>query len=120
MLTISIGDRFHHWTVIGLYITKANRVRSWLCACDCGTERYVDQGALIYGKSTNCGCSRVVSAETKELLRERSTGQTRSQEARDKISRANKGKKRPDGWTPWTPERRARQDAKNLAKGASK
>lgn len=116
MLAIEIGDKFNNWTVSGDFITKPNRTRSWWCTCKCGTEKYVDQGALIYDRSVSCGCTKVVSAETRELLRERSTGQTKSEETKSKISAANKGRKKPEGWTPWTPERIARQAAKS--KGA--
>ena len=32
--------------------------RQWLCACDCGGEKYIRGHHLIQGKTTSCGCLR--------------------------------------------------------------
>lgn len=112
MLNIKAGERFGKWVTSGEFMMKPNRTKSLLCRCDCGSEKYVDQGALIYGRSTSCGCVRTVSVGTRALLRERSTGQIKSDEAKRKISEANTGRKKPEGWTAWTPERIARQQNK--------
>ena len=57
---VSVGDRFGHYTVIAEAapaITLSKR-RRWLCRCDCGNERIVEEPNLRHGKSTNCGCVR--------------------------------------------------------------
>src|SRR6266542_1446407 len=36
----------------------------WLCRCDCGREKKVIVGSLLYGRSNSCGClSAELSAE---------------------------------------------------------
>lgn len=57
---IRVGDRFAHFTVIAEAtpaVTLSKR-RRWLCKCDCGNERIVEEPNLRHGKSTNCGCVR--------------------------------------------------------------
>ena len=46
------GQRFGSWTVIA-----QGPAYSWLCQCDCGTQRNVQSKNLKNGKSTSCGCS---------------------------------------------------------------
>lgn len=45
------GQRFERWTVL-------SRVpgSKWLCRCDCGTEKIVQQSTLKSGRSKSCGC----------------------------------------------------------------
>src|ERR1051326_8227408 len=56
------GQRFGRWLVIGPRIPSSRpehrRQPQWLCRCDCGTERYVDQPNLIQGLSRGCHCER--------------------------------------------------------------
>lgn len=50
---------FGRWTVLEESEPKmyrGRRMRFWLCKCDCGTIRPVDERALKSGKSKSCGC----------------------------------------------------------------
>lgn len=49
------GRIFGYWKVQDHYIIKNNK-RKWHCICRCKTERYVDEGNLLNGKSKSCGC----------------------------------------------------------------
>jgi hypothetical protein len=51
-----IGDRFGHWTVLGLGQKTHYKNRRWHCRCDCGEERDVLQFRLLSGASKSCGC----------------------------------------------------------------
>jgi hypothetical protein len=46
-----VGQRFNRWTVV-----RREPKSSWLCRCDCGTERVVQATALKSGRSKSCGC----------------------------------------------------------------
>lgn len=58
-----IGKRFGHLVVIDESESKrysnGEKVRMWLCRCDCGTEKAINQAHLISGNSTSCGCKKV-------------------------------------------------------------
>lgn len=61
------GQKFGHWTVIKR-AENIGRYVSWLCRCDCGTERVVQANNLKSGKSTSCGCiglEKMVKRSTK-------------------------------------------------------
>lgn len=58
------GRTFGYWTVKDEYFITENNIRKWLCACRCGTERYVNERNLLYGKSRSCGC---LSSEHKRI-----------------------------------------------------
>lgn len=51
------GCRFGSWTVVER-AGKRGKGSNWLVRCDCGTEREVQGGEMLRGKSTSCGCSR--------------------------------------------------------------
>ncbi len=51
-----IGKRFGKYVVIS-HLGKINGNRRWLCRCDCGSERVVDGGRLLSGRSKSCGCA---------------------------------------------------------------
>lgn len=58
-----IGNKYGHWTVIGVGEQKkyASCSRNTLiCQCICGNIKAVDKSLLICGKSTNCGCKGVI------------------------------------------------------------
>ena len=59
------GQRFGRWTVIKLAgKTQNSRERTWLCRCDCGTEKVIPQGRLKCGDSRSCGClQREIASE---------------------------------------------------------
>src|SRR5262245_42778540 len=51
------GQRFGRWTVIRPAEPHGkNRAATYLCRCDCGTERIVLAALLKSGKSKSCGC----------------------------------------------------------------
>lgn len=57
------GQRFGHWTVVGYAGLRARgktsrHYSSWVCLCDCGTERVLLSQSLISGLTQSCGCSR--------------------------------------------------------------
>ena len=51
------GQVFNRWTVIR-YIGYRSGHASWLCRCECGTEKAVDSNNLKLGHSKSCGCFR--------------------------------------------------------------
>lgn len=52
-----IGQRFGRWIVLENHPRRAKHgCRYWLCRCDCGTEKPVNQGLLRQGQSLSCGC----------------------------------------------------------------
>lgn len=54
---ISIGDTFGLLTVEGPAPEKHNR-RFWLCRCQCGTLKSVQESHLLSGHTKSCGCLR--------------------------------------------------------------
>lgn len=56
------GQRFGRLIVlreaakIGVIGTRAHERRRWICHCDCGAERTVEQGGLRNGETSSCGC----------------------------------------------------------------
>ena len=49
------GQKFGRWTVLSFHGVQ-RRYSSWLCRCDCGTERVVISRSLKNGTSKSCGC----------------------------------------------------------------
>ena len=49
------GHTYGRWTVIRRDANKGP-ITSWLCRCECGTERVVRGCSLRTGKSVSCGC----------------------------------------------------------------
>lgn len=53
-----LGQRFGKWTVIAPAENyPGTNKRRWLCRCDCGNEKVVNQEGLLQGTSTSCGCA---------------------------------------------------------------
>lgn len=52
------GQRFGRLTVIKRDGTNKNGSATWLCKCDCGTEKVVCGRELVKGDTKSCGCSR--------------------------------------------------------------
>jgi len=50
------GKQIGHWKVLEKAGISSNNAISWLCRCDCGTERIVRGEKLRQGKSNSCGC----------------------------------------------------------------
>lgn len=57
-----LGRRFGLWTVLGISRERTysnGKIRwSWLCRCECGTEKEVSVETLRIGNSKSCGCRR--------------------------------------------------------------
>jgi len=51
-----IGARFGRWTIIAASDEIKSERKTWLCRCDCGTERSKNLSALKAGLSLSCGC----------------------------------------------------------------
>lgn len=51
-----IGKKFGRWTVIRYSHKDKNRIKYYICKCECGIERAVNKANLIKGKSQSCGC----------------------------------------------------------------
>lgn len=54
---IMVGSKFGHWLVEGPAPNKHGKKR-WVCKCECGTIKAVQETHLIHSQSTNCGCVR--------------------------------------------------------------
>lgn len=52
------GKRFGRWTVLERSGNNSSGQATWLCKCDCGTERIVSGSSLRAGRSNGCGCNR--------------------------------------------------------------
>jgi len=50
------GRTFGRWTVLDQCSVNERGEKKLMCRCECGTERFVLQRALLYGKSRSCGC----------------------------------------------------------------
>jgi hypothetical protein len=59
------GQRFGRLVAVR-YETTTNRVRLWLCKCDCGKEVTVRVAALKNGNTRSCGCLK--NEATSQLL----------------------------------------------------
>lgn len=59
---IQPGNRYGQWTVMSKAIPvtdhRGQRVKSFMCRCECGAERIVGGNTLISGQSKGCGCLR--------------------------------------------------------------
>lgn len=60
-----VGHRFGRLVVVEF--TRINGRACWLCRCDCGQSKIVQQCHIFSGKSKSCGCIR------KEMLLKRCT-----------------------------------------------
>lgn len=63
------GQKFNRWTVKDYAVCEKNNWK-WLCVCECGTVRMVNEQNLLSGKSQSCGCL------SRELARSRYTDLT--------------------------------------------
>ena len=53
------GKKFGKLTAIKDVGRDKRYHRLWLCKCDCGEEKVVSAGNLVWGNVTSCGCARV-------------------------------------------------------------
>ena len=63
---ISIGDTFGMLTVEGPDPEK-HRSRQWLCRCQCGTLKSVQESHLLSGHTKSCGCLRQQTGSKRTL-----------------------------------------------------
>ena len=61
-----IGQHFGMLTVVekaeGKFYNN-KEYKQWLCRCDCGKEKVIMQTNLMSGRSTNCGCQRILKIQ---------------------------------------------------------
>lgn len=62
------GQKFGRWTVLGpdtagSHSDRMFHKRFWLCQCECGVQKSVNQRALNRGQSKSCGCLRREAAK---------------------------------------------------------
>lgn len=51
-----IGLRFNRWQIVAAASKASNYQRRWLCMCECGITKMVQERHLISGASKSCGC----------------------------------------------------------------
>ncbi len=56
MPRVSVGDTFGRWEVIQGKGNNRRGLKTWLCRCECGTEKTVTSQSLKSGGSKSCGC----------------------------------------------------------------
>ncbi len=62
------GKKFGRLTAIKRIGSYPNRTATWLCKCDCGTEKIVNGYHLRQGHTRSCGClSKEVTGNLKRL-----------------------------------------------------
>jgi hypothetical protein len=68
---INTGDRFDRLTVISFAGRDRFNYKRWLCRCDCGAEKVVNQGVIITPHPHSCGaCQReILSGRASEIHR---------------------------------------------------
>lgn len=55
-IEVKKGDKYGRWNVIGDESVIRFKNKHWLCKCECGTEKFVNEYKLIHGLSISCGC----------------------------------------------------------------
>src|SRR5215216_3122878 len=61
------GQRFGRLTVVALHPKRTCRGQvRWLCQCDCGKRKVVNEIGLRVGGTISCGCWNPVLAGTRE------------------------------------------------------
>ena len=53
-----VGRRFGMLTVTSQAPPNKHQCSTWLCKCDCGTEKVVSANHLVTGNTASCGCAR--------------------------------------------------------------
>jgi hypothetical protein len=70
------GRTFGRWLVLERAPRELGRYEAWRCRCGCGTERTVDAGKLLHGRSKSCGCvAREIARRTRPRRRRDLRGQ---------------------------------------------
>lgn len=54
-LTLRLGDKYKHLTVVSRATNDSRGHARWLCICDCGIERICRGSSLLNGEIKNCG-----------------------------------------------------------------
>lgn len=57
-----IGERYGKLTVVSESLDKARK--SWLCRCECGIEKSIQENHLRSGSVVSCGCKRAAQNRT--------------------------------------------------------
>ena len=69
------GKKFGRWSILSRAGNSKAGKAMWYCRCDCGTERDVIAGNLVFGVTTSCGCSSRESASTRAIARNTKHGE---------------------------------------------
>ena len=67
MSDVQVGQEFNRWTVIGDGGISKDRRRTWLCRCECGTQRKVSERYLKNSRSKSCGCIKAADLRGKKF-----------------------------------------------------
>jgi hypothetical protein len=74
------GRRFNRLIALGpvsrKYFPSGSSRISWLCRCDCGTEKVIEGQSLVSGNTGSCGCA-LIDSSREQGLRRRRHGQSR-------------------------------------------
>ena len=62
------GQRYGRWLVLTRSGIASNGKATWLCRCECGTERIVSGDGLRSGHSQSCGCLKLENISTAKFM----------------------------------------------------
>lgn len=68
------GRRFGRWTVLSRAGKTSQGEPTWLCKCDCGTEREIAGACLRFERSRSCGCLRDLKSSERAVHGHARTG----------------------------------------------
>lgn len=54
---VAVGNKYNRWEVVS-YSHKTGPHHYWVCRCQCGKTKTVQQGSVVSGRSSSCGCLR--------------------------------------------------------------
>lgn len=87
MLDSLVGNRYGKLTVMEYY-GKVEKLRAWICLCDCGNTKTVKEIHLKRGKTKSCGCLKHESQNKRHGLSHTSF-ERKYQAARSRCSNPN-------------------------------
>lgn len=59
-----VGQVFGKWTVLAPAERSRDRMKQYLCRCQCGTERVIAGSYLLRDKTKSCGCQSKMDSDT--------------------------------------------------------
>ncbi len=70
------SKKYGRWTIVRPATRSASNALRWICVCDCGTEKTVQQNTMLNGTSQSCGCLSVEMLVAQNKSRNTTHGQT--------------------------------------------